>query len=70
MKTKKNKKETPLGSYSATMESALKQLSVAYTFAEDGAQLDAIRCAAAAIELLLKARLQREAVLAEAGAAQ
>ncbi len=63
----KQKKQKPatISGYSTTMDEAAKQLELARTYAEDGAQMDAVRCAADAISLLLKAKHQRDTFLEE-----
>ena len=61
MKKPKQQKPASIGGYSRKMDKAIKLLSVAQTFAEDGAQFDAVMRASEAISLLLSAHIQREA---------
>jgi len=60
MKTKKQPKPPKLGAYTKNMDQAIKNLNLAITYADDGAQFDAIKCAAEAIGLLGKAKLLRD----------
>ena len=62
-KTKTLKPPTIIGKYTKNMDQAIKNLNLAISYAEDGAQFDAIKCAAEAIGLLGQAHMQRDKFL-------
>ena len=68
MKNKKKSVPTDLSGYSKKMKAAINKLGLATYYAEDGAQLSAIRCAAEGIVLLLNAKAQRDSYIASGGA--
>ena len=64
MKKKTKTVPTDLSGYQKKMKAAIKKLGLATYYAEDGAQLSAIRCAAEGIVLLLDAKAQRDSYIA------
>ena len=67
MKKKTEAVPTDLSGYQKKMRAAIKKLGLATYYAEDGAQLSAIRCAAEGITLLLDAKAQRDSYIASGG---
>ena len=64
MKKKTKTAPTDLSGCQEKMKAAIKKLGLAIYYAEDGAQLGAIKCAAEGIALLVDAKAQRDSYIA------